>query len=114
MRGQCQICGRLQRVAADGAIAHHHYLGDICLGAYSPPVTDSFDAIPAAIDHWTQVDNRYSRKFEADCERRSNEPLSADFWASWAGAARERARLIGRLKGLASTLTSQTRESEAT
>lgn len=100
MRGKCQICCRLQRVAADGGIVHHHYRGDLCLGTYNPPVDSSFDAIPAAIEYWTEQDNRCARRFNTDIARRSNQPLPAVFWSDWANAARERTRLIQRLKRL--------------
>jgi hypothetical protein len=98
-RGKCQICGRLYAIGCNGIVRHYRN-GNLCLGTYNPPVSISLEAIPAAIEHWTEQDNRCAIQFNHDRERRSNEPLTAEFWKSWAYASRERSRLITRMRRL--------------
>lgn len=96
MQSHCQVCGRAKPTLKDGTIARHHFRGELCLGAYSPPYEVSGAAITSAEQHWTRQAARYALRWDQHRAGRTNEPLPASFWAAWAAASREVLRLRRR------------------
>lgn len=94
-QGSCQVCGQILKLSI-GAVKEHRFKGMICVGSNLRPVADTldFEAVVAAIDHWTQIEALHRARFEPD------RPLTSQFWKGWTFAARERTRLIVRLRTL--------------
>jgi len=98
MRDRCQVCGRVKALMKDGAIVRHYFRGDLCLGTYNKPYSQSGDALQEALEFWRRQRQRLDRRYLKHKDDRINEPLPAYFWEACLKASREERRLTLRIQ----------------